>query len=82
MSQKQNTNCSDLFESAANEAKRLKWSQDISAAQFELKRIEDERIENEKRIKEKKYAVVYRLAEILEEHGMPLEFILERFRSH
>ena len=42
MSQKQNTNCSDLFESAANEAKRLKWSQDISAAQFELKRLQDE----------------------------------------
>jgi hypothetical protein len=61
----------------SNEAKRLKWSQDISAAQFELKRIEDERIENEKKIKEKKYAVVYNLAETLEEHEMPLEFILE-----
>jgi hypothetical protein len=77
MSQKQNPGCSDLFESAANEAKRLKWIQDISAAQFELKRIEDERIENERRIKEKKYAVVYKLAETLEEHEMPIEFILE-----
>ena len=39
MSQKQNTDRSDLVESAANEAKRLKWSQDISAANFELKRL-------------------------------------------
>src|SRR5919108_4147190 len=75
MSQQHNTDCSDLFESAANEAKRLKWSQNISVANFELKRLHEEWLEYNRKVKNRKERIILELAEKLENDGMPIEFI-------
>jgi phage host-nuclease inhibitor protein Gam len=65
MSQQQNTDCSDLVEGAANEAKRLKWSQDISAALFQLGELQREWDRLDSDIRNRKARVIYELAEKL-----------------
>ena len=77
MSQKQNIDRSDLVESAANEAKRLKWSQDISAALFQLGELQREWDRLDSDIRNRKARVIYELAEKLEQDDMPLEFIID-----
>jgi hypothetical protein len=61
----------------SNEAKRLKWSQDISAALSQLGSLQREWNDLDKSIRNRKDRVIYELAEKLEQDGMPLEFILD-----
>jgi hypothetical protein len=61
----------------SNEAKRLKWSQDISEALFQLGSLQKEWNDLDKSIRNRKDRVIYELAEKLEQDGMPLEFILD-----
>ena len=76
MSQHQNRECSDLFEGAANEAKRLKWKQHISSANFELKRLCEHWVDYDKKVKNRKEQIIHELAEKLENDGMPKEWIM------
>jgi hypothetical protein len=86
MSERQNTDRSDLVESTANEAKRLIMSQDIekqrqyasviAAAQAELTRMKEQRQEYHERQDRRRKQIVYETAQKLEELGMPIEFIV------
>ena len=59
------------------EEKRLKWSQHISAANFELKRLHEYWLYQEQKVRNRKEQIILETAEKLEEDDMPREYIMD-----
>jgi hypothetical protein len=62
--------------SQGNQEQERAWNTATEAVRFRLKRLEDKRIAFDEQLKKEKEQAIFEYAEKLEEHGMPIDWIL------